>query len=161
MKKHLLSIILVLSMVFILTGCNNKEEKELFSNSEFTIICTTEKDESFGFENQDVITYAFDKYQYAVGYSVVTTQKFNNKDTYNEYKKAQIESSKDKSNKNISYDLKADDKKLTLVFTMTIKNFNAKTEEEKNELKASTILKSNEEKNVKCTLKGIKRSELK
>ena len=52
---------------------------------------------------------------------------------------------------------------MTLEFTMTLKNIDksATTKEEKNKLKASTLLKSNEEKKATCELNGITKDELK
>lgn len=95
---------------------------------------------------------------------MTTTQKFENKDVYSQYKTAQEESSKNNSSENIVYDLKSDDNAMTLVFTMTIKNLdinNAETEEQKENLKASAILQALEKSNYTCKVDGIDRDKLK
>ena len=164
MKKKIIYVLALLILVGGTTGCfNKKEEKKVTSSKEFTMTCTTEKDNSTGIEVQTVVTYNFNSDQYATGYTTVTTQKFNSADVYNEYKKEQEETTKDTSEENITYGLKADDKNMTLEFTMTLKNIDksATTKEEKDKLKASTLLKSNEEKKATCELNGITKDELK
>jgi len=164
MKKKILFSLAFLIFASSLIGCSKIEEKQAdATNGDITITCTDEKDNSTGIEIQNVTTYHFDEEQYVTDYSIETTQKFKDKSTYKEYKKAQEETSSDTSSEDISYDLKSDDKKLILVFTMTIKDINiddAETEEEKDSLKASTILKRKEEANSTCRLDGIDRSEL-
>lgn len=156
MKRKKNYTLIVLAFAFIVTGCGN-------SDSTFTISCTSEKDNSAGFETQNVVTYQFNKEQYVIGYSVETTQNFDNKETYKEYKKAQEESIKENSSDNVSYDLKSNDKKMELIYTMKIKNIDvnkAETKEEKNALKAKSVLKSNEDMKATCKIKGIKKSKL-
>jgi len=164
MKKILLLVLTLLALVFGITGCGKIEKNNKNTNEKITMTCTGEKENSNGIELQNIVTYYFNNEQYTTGYSVTTTQKFEDKSLYKEYKSAQEESVSDTSNKDIVYDLKSDDKKLTLVFTMTLKNLNvddAKTEEEKNNFKASEILNSNESSGYTCIVDGIKKSELK
>lgn len=165
MKKRLFYIFLVLIIVISFTGCNKKEMGEKSDNiqSAFTITCAGSKEKFSGMETQNTTTYYFNENQYATDYSVVTTQIFTDKNLYKEYKAAQEESTKS-SEENITYNLESDDKKLTLVFTMTIKNINVddtQTEEEKESLKASSILKSNEELKTTCNVDGIDKNKIK
>ena len=160
MKKIVLYCVLALMVVGSLTGCGKKDSND----KTFTVKCTTEKDTSVGFENQTVVIYNFDKNQFVTGYTSETTQKFDDKEVYEEYKSAQEETVNDTTDEDIIYSLKADDDNMTLVFTMTLKNLgieSAETEEEKNSLKASTILKNNEELNATCTVDGIDKSKIK
>lgn len=160
MKRKIFYAFIALIFMISLTGCGKKATE----GETFTIICTTEKDITVGFEHQNVTTYNFNKDQYVTDYSVETTQKFDKKDVYNEYKSAQEVTVKDTSDENITYDLKSDDKNMTLIFTMKVKNIDinkAESEEEKNNLKASSILKSNEEHNVSCVVKGIDKDKIK
>ena len=155
MKKIFYTIIVFILIVGV-TGCGKDEGK-------ITITCTSKEDKLGSMETQNVTTYHFDDNQYATDYSIVTTQKFEDKSTYDEYKKAQ-EETLESSTEDVTYDLKADDKKMTLVFTMTIKKIdinNAETEEEKDSLKASSILDRNESVGSTCKVKGISKSKLK
>lgn len=159
MKRKIFYAFIALTLVIGLTGCG-KEKKE---SSNIAIICTSEKDNSTGIEIQNESTYNFDENQNVTSYSVVTTQKFDDESLYKEYKTAQEETVKDSSD-DVVYDLKSDDKEKTLVFTMTINNINvddAETTEEKENLKASSILESVEESGYTCKVEGIDRSKLK
>ena len=114
-------------------------------------------------ETQNETTCNFNNEQYVISYSVTTTQKFTDKSLYNEYKTAQEQTVSDSSD-DVSYELKSDDKALSLVFTMTINNIdinNAETEEEKDSLKAKSILELLESSDYKCTLNGITKADLK
>lgn len=161
MKRKLFYGFIALTLVASLTGCG-KEEK----NSEkaaFTITCVGEKDDSVGFETQNSTTYNFNSNQYVIGYSVTTTQKFEDSEVYNMYKSAQEGTVSDNSEENISYELKSDDEKMTLVFTMSIKNIDvedADTEEEKENYKASAVLSSSRALGNTCTVDGIDESKL-
>lgn len=156
MKRKLIVILL---LFLIITGCGKKEE----SNGNFSISCIGEKDNSTGVETQNKVVYLFNKDQYAFSYLVETTQKFNDKSVYDTYKKAQEETKNNNKDEKISYDLKYDDKEMTLVFTMTIHELDkdTTTEEEKASLKASDILKKNEDRNLTCEINGINRNLIK
>ena len=158
MKRKLLYALVALILAVGLTGCGKEK-----GDGTFTITCTTEKDNSTGIETQTVVTYHFNKEQYATDYSSATTQKFNDKEVYEEYKKAQEETVKDTTEENISYDLKSDDDAMTLVFTMNYKNIyaSATTDEEKDSIKASKILKTNEELKATCKVEGIDKNNIK
>ena len=161
MKKKVLYGFIALLIVTVVTGCGKEKEEE---KKELTIVCTSEKDTSSGFEMQNELTYSFDDNQYATSYSVATTQKFDDKSLYDMYKTAQEETAKDTSSENFVYDLKSNDEDMTLVFTVTIKNYNvdnAESEEDKDALKASSILQTNEEQGYTCKVNGLDRSELK
>ena len=161
MKKKVLYGFVALLLVAGATGCGKTKEEE---KKELTVVCTTEKDTTVGFEHQNEYTYHFDDNQYETGVTIVTTQKFDDKSVYEEYKKAQEETVKDDSEENITYDLKTDDENMTLIFTMSIKGYNvneAETEEEKAQMLASSILKMNEEQGSTCKVNGLDRSELK
>lgn len=163
MKKKMLCTFVALTLVVFLTACGKGVKKSSDPNAAFTFECIAAKEKGTGIDTNSVITYSFDDNQYSTGYTVVTTQKFNDKSVYQEFKKAQEETIKENSSEDISYELKSDDKKMTLEFTMTIKMDvkDAITEEEKNALKASTILKNNKELKATCKVKGIKESEIK
>ena len=162
MKKvlfGLLSFVLIIS----LTGCGKETKNDKNEEKTFTIICTSPKDDDIGFDNEISTTYSFNKEQIATSYSSTAVQKFNDKETYDIYKEAQEQNVNDTSDENVKYDLKSNDEKLELIFTMTIFNLDktATTEEEKATLKASNILKSSEDKDNKCVLNGITKEELK
>ena len=160
-KRKLLFSLALFILIMGVAGCGKTEEVK---DEKITITCSSEKDDSTGFEIQNVSTYHFNKEQYVTDYSVVATQKFQDKDLYNEYKTAQEETVKDTSNENVSYDLKSDDDTMTLVFTMNVKDINvddAESEEEKDNYKAKNMLSSVEENGYTCTVEGIDRSELK
>lgn len=157
MKKQILYII-PLFITVLITGCNNKSY-----DGKITIECTGKKEKIGAIETQNIFTYHFDDNKYVTDYSVTTNQKFSNKSVYNEYKKAQ-EETVENSLKDVTYELKTDDKKKSLIFTMTVKNIDinsVQNEEEKNSLKASSILKSNEKQKNNCKLYGISKKDLK
>ena len=161
MKRKIFYTFIVLMLIIGISGCAKNDNKN--SSDVITIACKDEKDKSTGIEIQNETTYHFNKEQYATDYSVTTTQKFDDKAVYNEYKTAQ-EGTVKSSSDNVIYDLKADDKKMTLIFTMTIKNINvndAETEEEKERYKASNVLKSVEDGGYTCEVKGIDKDKLK
>ena len=162
MIKKTLFILTILLLVTGVTGCG-KEENIITPTPSFTMVCTTKIDKSSGFESQTVINYEFNSEQYASNYSTSTTQIFDNEDVYKQYKEKHEKTLQDNNDENVMYDLRNDDKNMTLIFTMTVKNpiKNAKTKEDKNKLKASTILKKNEENKATCELNGIKKSQLK
>ena len=163
MKKSLLYVLALLIIVIGVTACGKTEEKNKNTSGKITITCTSEKEKNVGLETQNVVTYHFNEEQYVTDYSVTTTQKFDKESVYKEYKAAQ-EESVNSSDGDISYDLKSDDKAKTLVFTMTINEINvddAETEEEKNNLKASSIIKTSESSGNTCTIEGIDKSDLK
>ena len=161
MKNKLLYGFVALLVVAGATGCG----KAKVEDKTLSIVCTSEKETSDGFESQVEATYNFDDNQYATDFTVTSTQKFDDKSVYDVFKAAQEETAKDTSEENVTYDLKTNDETMTLVFTMTVKNINvndAETEEEKESLKASSVLKSVEtEEGYACKVNGIDRSELK
>lgn len=163
MKKNLLGILLAGVLCLSLTACGNEEKKEQVDNSKpFKMTCVAEKEDFDGIEIDSVVTYSFNKDQYVDVYETVITEVFKDKKVYKEYKKEQQETVKDTSNPDITYDLKFDDDKKTLVFKMTINNvLNNVTDGEKDNAKASNLLKSNEDLKATCTLDGITREELK
>lgn len=164
MKRKILFSLALFMLIGGVAGCGKTEEAKENTDGKITITCTSEKDNSTGIETQNVSTYHFNKEQYVTDYSVDTTQKFEDKDLYNEYKTAQEETVKDTSDENVSYNLKSDDDTMTLVFTMTVKNINvddAESEEEKENYKAKNLLSSVESSGYTCTVEGIDRSELK
>lgn len=155
MKRKKQYTLIALISILSLTGCGNKANR-------ITLTCTGEKDNSSGIEVQNITTYHFNEEQYATDYSVVTTQKFKDKKVYKEYKSAQENTIKTNSQEDITYDLKSDDKKLSLVFTMSFKNIDKKaTDDEKKTIKAKSILNTYKERNISCTLKGITEKKLK
>ena len=155
MKRKKQYTLIALISILSLTGCGNKANG-------ITLTCTGEKDNSSGIEVQNITTYHFNEEQYATDYSVVTTQKFKDKKVYKEYKSAQKNTIKTNSQEDITYDLKSDDKKLSLVFTMSFKNIDKKaTDDEKKTIKAKSILNTYKERNISCTLKGITEKKLK
>ena len=168
MKRRLFDYIVVLSTILLFSGCTSSKSTEkksiVLDKGSFSITCSTElKDTAM---NQQIkVTYNFNDHQYAINYDVVTTQKFNKKSVYDTYKEAQIETTKSATDE-ILYDLETDDKNLTLIFTMAIPNINLddySSEEEKNTLKASQILKRIEnttDAKYKCKIKGINRDKL-
>ena len=165
MKRKLIYGITALMFAICLTGCGKTEEKEEVSNIDaaFLIKCEAAKENMNGMETQNTTTYYFNDEQYIIAYSIATTQKFEDKSVYEEYKKAQEESAKDTSIEDVTYSLKTDDKNKTLVFTMTIKNMdvsNAESEEEKETYKASNMLKTNEDAGSTCTVNGISKDAL-
>ena len=125
--------------------------------------CATESETNGGIEMQTSITYNFNKDQYAIGYKSDTTQKFTDKEVYDQYKSAQEETAKDTSDENVSYNLKTDDDNLTLVFSMILKDLDkvSATDEEKAAMKASKIYETNKNIGTSCTFDGIAESELK
>lgn len=155
MKKKVFVGLFALVLCFLLSGCG--------STKEFTISCTPEKNMYDGMENQTVITYSFNKDQFATEYTAVTTQTFYDESTYQTYKTAQEATVNNNGETTVEYDLKTDDDNLSIVFTMTLKNLidNAKTDEDKAALKASVILNNNENSNIPCILNDISRDELK
>lgn len=163
MKKNLLAILLAGVLCLTLTACGNEEKKEQVDNSKpFTMTCVAEKEEFDGIDTDSVITYSFNKDQYVEKYETVITEVFKDKKVYKEYKKEQQETVKDTSNPDVTYDLQFDDSKKTLVFKMTITNIDKNlTDENKENAKASTLLKSNEELKATCTLDGITKEEIK
>ena len=161
MKRKVLFSLVLIIIILIVAGCS---KTKISSNEQITMTCTGEKDNSTGFEIQNIVTYHFSDKQYVTSYSVVTTQKFDDKSVYEEYKKAQEETVSGYSDGDITYNLKSDDKNMSLVFTMTINNINvddAETEEEKKNLKASSVLKSNESSGYTCVVDGISKKEIK
>lgn len=154
-KKHL--IIIVSLLIMLLVGCSKT------NNNTPTMTCTTKKTKKDGIERQTVVVYKINKEQLIYEYISSTTQKFDSKKMYNEYKKSQQKSVKESSTKDAILSLKINDKKKELVFTLTLKNLtkNIKTEEEKNAIKASKVLKSNEESQATCKFNGIKKEDLK
>ena len=157
MRNKLFRTFLAAILCFLLVGCGKKE------GSPFTMTCTSAKNTDGGMESQTVVTYHFNEEQLATDYTSATTQKFKDKDTYETYKAAQKETVNNNSEATISYALETDDKNLTLVFKMDLKDLdkNAVTEEDRNIIRAKRILKSNEERKSKCTLDGIKKRKLK
>lgn len=163
MNKKVLYTFIALTLIVFLTACGKETKKTADPNAAFNIECIAAKENGTGIDTDTVVTYSFDDNQYATGYVVTTTQKFNDKSVYQEYKKAQKETVEGNSEGDISYELKSDDKKMTLEFTMIIKMNakNATTDEEKKSLKASTILKNNKKQKATCKVSGIKESEIK
>lgn len=155
MKKAIYGVTLFGALIG-LTGCFG-------GDGTFTMTCTPEKDDSIGFDNDAVIVYEFNEDQLVTGYTAKATQKFDDEEMYNIYKTEQEEAIKDNTNENISYELETDDKNMILTYSMTIKNLNknVETDEDKEALKASTILKNNEESGTSCKLDGIDKKDLK
>ena len=138
MKKKMAYAFMILILAIILTACSKVSKKSIDPNAAFTIECIAAKDKGTGIDVDTVVTYNFDDNQYLIGYTSTTKQKFNDKDTYREYKKAQEKTIKDNSEKMVSYKLKSNDKKMILEFSMIIKMNvkDAKTDEEKDALRA-------------------------
>ena len=165
MKKILFLSLSSLIIIGGLTGCNKKESKNKIKNGiAFTITCTEKEDKGDGYKINSVITYDFGDDQYLKEYTIVTNQKYSNKATYETYKIAQEKAANEESNNNITYTLKSDDDKLTLVFTTIVKDLDKAelSDEDKEKSKAINVLNSLEsEDEVTCELEGIKKSKLK
>ncbi len=164
MKRKIVFVLMSILLVGGVTGCGKSNDNNKVSDGRITITCTSKKDKMNGMETQNVTVYHFDDSRNATDYSVTTTQKFSDKSVYKEYKTAQEENLNDNSDKDITYDLKSDDKKLSLVFTMTVKNIDvndAETEEEKDSINASSILKTNEGYGNTCKVEGIDKGKIK
>ena len=145
-----------ITLCLLLVGCTEVEEK-----SPFTMKCTTLKTKEDGIESQTVVSYTFNKDQLATMYTSITTRVFEDKEVYETYKESQEETASNEF-ETISYTLKTDDDKLTLELTKTVKglNKNAKTDDDKESIKASNILNKNRLSKATCELKGITESEL-
>ena len=168
MKKKIYSLILLMLVVMVV-GCGKVEEKSKNSinleKGKFSIVCSAGETDEGTMKIKTVTTYNFNEDQYAINYSVVTTQKFKDKSVYKTYKEAQEETVKGTS-ETVVYDLESDDKAKTLVFTMAITKIdlnNVENDEEKERLKASSVLKNTEgntDAKYTCKVYGIDRSEL-
>lgn len=153
MRKKLFGLFAFI-LCLSLTGCGN---------GGFTITCTTEKENLSGVESQSVITYTFDKDQYATKFNLNTSQKFDDKETYEYYKTAQEEALQNNDDKDVTYSLKSNDKKLTLDYTISYKinKEDAPSEEDLEDIKAINVLKKSEADNQTCKIKGISRDKIK
>lgn len=164
MKKKILFSLSLLMIIGLVTGCGKAKEKLKSSinleKGKFSIVCSTDESDEGTMKIKNETTYNFNEDQYAINYAVVTTQKFKDKSVYKTYKESQEETVKG-SNDDVVYDLQSDDKSKTLVFTMAITNTlinKAESDEEKEKLKASSILKNSE---GTCKTVGIDESEIK
>jgi len=164
MKKIIFSLV-GLTFIISLTGCGIKEEGSQIKleKGNFSIICDSKTEDFGSIKTQNKTTYNFNKDKNLINYSIITTQNFKEKSVYEEYKKAQEETIKTNSSESILYNLKSNDSSKTLIFTMAITDINldnVQNEEEKERMKASTILKNQTETNT-CKVEGIDKSELK
>ena len=157
MEKKIFALLSILTFCVLLTGCEEKK------SGPFTMTCTTKKEKTGSVEIQTIVTYKFNEEQLSTEYTSSTTQKFDDKAMYDMYKQSQENAVDENNNENIELKLKSDDDKMQLVYDMTLKNIakNATTESDKQTIKASKILKTNEERKATCELKGITKEQLK
>ena len=154
MKKNIFGCLSILLLCFLLVGCFNND-------GSFTITCKAPKSKNGNITSETSLTYKFNKEQLATEYTVTTTQVFKDKKTYETYKKAQEETVKEnKKTDTMKIDLKSYDKEKKLVFTYTLTDLDEKASN-KESIKASTILKRNEDSKSKCTINGISKNKLK
>lgn len=156
-NKTLLGIIILILMI---TGCEKGTTNKLRVKASFTITCVSPIEKLDVMDVQNVITYYFNKKQYATDYIVETTQKFKKKENYEAYKRSQEETSLN-STENLKYRLYSDDEKLELRFITENRNIDLDKEISKEALKASKLLKSNKENKAECEIKGIKTNKIK
>ena len=154
MKKKLLIGLFILVLCACLTGCGD---------GSFTMVCNPEGSNEDGIKSSSVITYYFNKDQLATGYTAITDYEFEEKDVYDTHIKSTQETVDSNKEENVEFKLDKNDSKKSFKFTMTIKNLDkeAKTDEEKENLKASNVWKTNKETKSNCTLKGISEDKLK
>ncbi len=169
MKRKIFYSFVALGFAISLTGCGKTEsigDNIKLEKGKFSITCSTDENEVGGMTQKLETTYNFNEEENAINYEVVTTQKFKDESTYKTYKDAQIDTVKSNSSKEILYNLKSDDAGKQLIFTMAITkiDINQANQEEKENLKASSVLKSVEETTdpkYTCKVEGIDRSALK
>ena len=156
MKKNKIIIITILILCIIATGCSKK-------TGPFIMTCTTQKENENGIESQIVIKYNFNEEQIATEYTSTTTQIFKDKSVYELYKSSQEDTISSAKGDTVSYDLKSYDDEMKLIFTMKLSNLNSNSSSDKNKdiIKASKILKTNEKAKATCTFDGINRNQIK
>lgn len=156
MKKNKIIIITILILCIITTGCSKKA-------GPFIMTCTTQKENENGIESQIVTKYNFNEEQIATEYTSTTTQIFKDKSVYELYKSSQEDTISSAKGDTVSYDLKSYDDEMKLIFTMKLSNLNSNSSSDKNKdiIKASKILKTNEKAKATCTFDGINRNQIK
>ena len=165
MKKKILYVLLIGTIVLNVSACGNKKEEKSLDGS-FSITCTGKNPKENGIVQEANVVYNFGKDQYLTSYELTTVSKFDDFKTYKYYKKSSEETAKNNSESSITYNVKGNDKKkeLTFGYKVTINREDLDAEENKTYYKAINVLKRSEDSKQssysKCTVKGIKRNKL-
>ena len=155
MKNRIVLGILILISVFIITGCENKKA--------FTITCEGKKTDLEGIDITNKTIYNFGSDQIAIDYEVTSISIYESEEIYKAYKEYFVEESNNSTNE-IEYNVKSNNKSKTINVNYKVKLPANKVNKmkDKDYYKAKKVLERAETdfKN-KCTIEGIKRSELK
>ena len=159
MKKNILLIMLVIIVVFSMTGCKKKVKPITGS---FTITCESKNNSMKGVDQTNISVYNFGKDQYIADYEIKTISVYSDKETYEYYKENAEESAKSDDSDKVVYDISSDDDTQTVIFSYKIvlskddlKNFG-----DKDYYKVNNVF-DRIKTGAKCSFKGIKEEQIK
>lgn len=165
MKKTLLAVLFVGTLSLVLTGCGKKEENKGLDIKGPRVVCTSEE-KNDGIKVTDKITLKFDADNYAKYQARETTAKFDSKEQYDIYIKEAEKSEDDEVMEDFEYSLSKNDKDKSYTVTMIYNEkllaemLKAAKEEEKENYKASNVVKEYETAGMKCEYIEVSKEDL-
>ena len=160
MKNKIFGMLLVGSMSLFVVGCENK-------NSEVDktpkIICSQTMGED-GFKTTSTATMIINSEKYVKEYVSESKIVIDNQETFNFYVEAIKNDSDMELDDDVDYKYNIDEDNKTITTTMKVvlsdERYNEATEEEREEMKAKTIVESAEKSGANCEFKNITRGDL-
>lgn len=156
MKKSFLIIVCTL-LLFVVSGCGKND-------GSFSIVCEGTDNLMEGVKTTNKSVYNFDKEQYLADYEVTSISVYDDEETYKIYKEGAEETANSNDDSSLVYTVKTDDETKTVNFSykMTFTKEMYNEVENKEFYKAANVLERAESNsNAKCTLKNIKREQIK
>ena len=162
MKRKIFGILMASTLLFAV-GCEKKNEEKKDEDKTPKIICTS-SEESEGIKSSATTTITVrDDKKYVKEYVSEIKMVVDNESMYNLYKEAMNEEELDKD-EDVEYTYKFDDANKTIYTTLKVsltdKQIEEASEEEKVEMEAKSLIERAEKSGVKCDFKNITRGDL-
>ena len=161
MKRKIFGILMASTMLFAV-GCEKKNEEKKDEDKTPKIICTSSED-SEGIKSSATTTITIrDDKKYVKEYVSEIKMVVDDESMYNLYKEAMQEDKDEDEDVEYTYNFDDANKTIytTLKATLTDKQIEEASEEDKVEMEVKTLVESAEKSGVKCDFKNITRGDL-
>ena len=163
MKRKILGMLLVGSASLFVVGCENKNTEEKKEDKTPRIICTQSEEEN-GMKSVSTATLTLRDNTYVKEYKAEAKITIEDEDLYKIYAEAVKNDTEEEMDEDVDYKYETDDatKTITTIITATVtdERFASATDEEKEEMKAKTLVERAEQDNGKCEFKNVTRGDI-
>ena len=163
MKRKIFGMLLVGSASLFVMGCENKTEESKNEDKTPRIVCSqTEEEDSI--KSVSTATLTLRDTTYVKDYEVVAKITINDQEMYDLYAEAMKNGNGLETDEDVEYKYDLDDANKTITTTIkasvTDERFASATDEEKDEMKAKTLVESAEKSGATCEFKNVTRGNI-